>query len=64
MEDRSSRSTRRRFLSKALVAAALWKASARPAVARPNDPQRERLVRLLARYGSELGDLRRVEGGE
>ncbi len=64
MEDRSKRRSRRRFLSKALGAAALWKASARPALARPADPERERLARLLARYGSEIGDLRRVEGGE
>jgi hypothetical protein len=64
MEDRSNRPARRRFLSKALAAAALWKVSARPAAARPDDPKRERLVRLLGRYGSELGDLRRAEGGE
>jgi len=64
MEDRSNRPSRRRFLSKALAAAALLKVSARPALARPTDPERERLARLLARYGSELGELRRVEGGK
>ena len=64
MEDRSNRPSRRRFLSKALAAAALLKVSAWPALARPTDPERERLARLLARYGSELGELRRVEGRE
>jgi len=66
MEDRSKRPSRRRFLSKALAtaAAALLKASAKPALARPSDRQRERLTRLLAKYGSELGNLRRVEGRE
>ena len=65
MDDRPKRPSRRRFLSKALAAAALLKVSpARPVLARPYDPERARLSRLLAKYGSELGNLRRVEGGE
>jgi hypothetical protein len=65
MEDRSKRRSRRRFLSKALAAAALLKvSSASPVLARPSDPERARLSRLLAKYGSELGNLRRVEAGE
>jgi hypothetical protein len=65
MEYRSTRPSRRRFLSTTLAAAAalLKAASAKPAFARRSDPERERLTRLLAKYGSELGDLRRVEGG-
>jgi hypothetical protein len=64
MEDRTNRPSRRRFLSKALAAAALWNVQAKPVLARLADPERERLARVLARYGSELGDLRRVEGRE
>jgi len=65
MEDRSKRPSRRRFLSNAIAAAALLKvSSASPVLARPSDPERERLSRLLAKYGSEIGDLRRVEGRE
>lgn len=62
MEDRSKSRSRRRFLSKALAAAALLKVSAKPALARPSDPERERLSGLLAKYGTELGNLRRVQG--
>jgi hypothetical protein len=64
MEDRKARSSRRRFLSSAVAAvAALLKLSAKPATARP-DSERERLARLLAEYGSELGNLRKIEGRE
>jgi hypothetical protein len=62
MEDRFRRPSRRRFLSNALVAAAVL--AVKPAAARTPDPEGERLARLLARYGSELGNLRRVEGRE
>jgi hypothetical protein len=62
MEDRSKRGSRRRFLSKALAVAGA--VAARPALAGRSDPERERLTRLLAKYGSELGSLRRVEGKE
>ena len=62
MEDRWKRPSRRRFLSKALAAAAAM--AVKPALAGPSDPERERLNRLLAKYGSELGNLRRVEGRE
>ena len=62
MEDRSKCRSRRRFLSKALAAAAA--VAVKPALAGPSDPERERLTRLLAKYGSELGNLRRVEGRE
>ncbi|HEY7698584.1 MAG TPA: hypothetical protein VIE88_09220 [Vicinamibacteria bacterium] len=59
MEERSRPRSRRLFLSKALAAAAFWKSSsAKPTLARPSDSERERLYRLLAEYGSELGDLR------
>ncbi len=44
--------------------AAVVALKAKPVLARPNDPERERLSRILARYGSEIGDLRRVEGSE
>ena len=65
MEDRSKSPSRRRFLSNSIAAAALFKvSSANPVLARPSDPERERLSRLLAKYGSELGNLRRVEGRE
>ena len=65
MEDRSKSPSRRRFLSNAIAAAALLKVSpASPVLGRPYDPERERLSRLLAKYGSELGNLRRVEGRE
>jgi len=68
MEDRSERPSRRRFLSTALAAAApLRLFAAKPALAQHSDPERERLTRLLAKYGSELGNLRRplcVEGRE
>ncbi len=62
MEDRSKRASRRRFLSKALAAAAA--VATKPALAGPPDPERERLTRLVATYGSELGNLRRVKGRE
>ena len=58
----STSASRRGFLSKALLAAAAL--AAKPAHSRPSDPERERLSRLLAKYGSELGDLRRTEGEE
>ncbi len=58
----SKRASRRRFLSSALLAVAAL--AARPAFARSSDPERERLTCLLARYGSELADLKRVEGRE
>jgi hypothetical protein len=53
--------SRRSFLLQALGGTAL---AARPAVARPRDRERGRIARALARYGSELGDVRRVEGRE
>ncbi|HEY7819167.1 MAG TPA: hypothetical protein VIG29_13165 [Vicinamibacteria bacterium] len=58
----STTASRRGFLSQTLLAAAAL--GAKPARARPSDPERERLARLLAKYGSELGDLRRIEGRE
>jgi hypothetical protein len=64
MDECPRRPTRRLFLSNVLAAAALSRVSTRPALARPTDPERERLARLLAKYGSELGSLRRVEGRE
>jgi hypothetical protein len=65
MEDRSSRPSRRRFLSSSIgAAAALLKSSAKPALAHPPDAERERLARVLAEYGSELGNLRKVQGRE
>ncbi len=60
MAERPILNPRRRFLSKTLAAAAAL--AARPALARPPEPEQERLFRLLAKYGSELGDLRRIEG--
>jgi hypothetical protein len=65
MKYRSTRPSRRRFLSTTIAAAAalLKAASAKPTLARESDPERERLTRLLAKYGSELGDLRRAAGG-
>ncbi len=54
--------SRRRFLSKALAAAGAL--SAKGGLARPSDPERERVTRLLAKYGGELGGLRRVGGRE
>ncbi len=54
--------SRRGFLSKVILAAAPFAAT--PAPARPSNPEPERLSRLLAKYGSELADLRRVEGKE
>jgi hypothetical protein len=62
MEERSNPNPRRRFLSKVLAAAAAL--ATRPAGARPSDAERERLSRLLAKCGSELGNLRRVEERE
>jgi hypothetical protein len=62
MNDRPKRESRRRFFWKALASAAFL--SAKPAPARPRDPERERLVRDLARYGSEIGGLRRIQGRE
>ena len=62
MEDRTRRRSRRRFLSKAFAAAAAL--AVKPALAHPPDPGRDQLTRLLTKYGSELGDLRRVEGRE
>ena len=51
--------TRRRFLEAAVVTAAGAKtASAGPA---PSDPERQRLEALVESYGSEFGDLRKVE---
>lgn len=61
MDDRSKRRSRRRFLSKALAAAASL--TAKPALANPSNPEREHLTRLLAKYGSELGNLRHVVEG-
>lgn len=60
MEERSNLCPRRRFLSKVLAAAAAL--AARPALARPPEPEQQRLSRLLAKYGGELGDLRRIAG--
>jgi hypothetical protein len=54
--------SRRRFLSQAFATAALW--SPKLSRARDLDSERERLVRALARYGSELSDLRRIKGRE
>jgi hypothetical protein len=53
--------SRRSFLFQASGLAAL---AARPALSRPREGTRERLARVLARYGSEIGDLRRVEERE
>jgi ABC-type uncharacterized transport system auxiliary subunit len=61
MDDRSKRRSRRRFLWKALAATAAL--TTKPALAHPSNPERERLTRLLAKYGSELGNLRRVVEG-
>jgi len=60
MDDRTRRPSRRRFLSNALAAAAAL--AARPALAHPSDPERQRLARLLAKYGSELGNVRMIQG--
>ena len=63
MEERSRPPSRRRFLSRALAAAAFLKlSSSKPILARPSDSERERISRLLAEYGSELGDLRTPGG--
>ena len=53
--------SRRRFLCYALAVTPL---AARPTFTRTRDPEREKLARLLAKYGSEIGDLRRIEGRE
>jgi hypothetical protein len=51
--------SRRRFLEAAVVAAAVTRSgSAEPA---PVDPERERLEALVAKCGSELGELREVK---
>ena len=56
------RASRRSFLSKVVAAgAALAPKRARPA---PSDPERERISRLVEKYGSELGELRRIQGSE
>lgn len=62
MEDRSSRPSRRCFLSTAVAAAAAL--AAKPAKTPSPDPERERLACVLAEYGSELGDVRNVEEKE
>lgn len=50
--------SRRRFLEAAVVTAAAAKTvTAEPL---PVDPERKRLEELVARYGSEFGDLRKV----
>lgn len=65
MNHRSSQvsrgASRRSFLVHALAITPL---APRPARARPHDRERERLACILATYGSEIGDLRRIEGRE
>jgi hypothetical protein len=57
-------SSRRRFLKFAVTGAALVPAAS--SLARPNQGQRRppsdpRLAELLSRYGSEFGDLKRID---
>ncbi|MGH9323521.1 MAG: twin-arginine translocation signal domain-containing protein, partial [Vicinamibacteria bacterium] len=65
MKDRSRSSSRRRFLEGALAAAAAGLATGAPPVrASSRNRDRDRLERLVAEYGSELGELRRVQALE
>jgi hypothetical protein len=57
------RKSRRGFLKTALAGAAAAAIVKRPAASRASTPERERLERLAARYGSELGELRRTGEG-
>lgn len=52
--------SRRRFLEAAVVTAAAAKTVRAEGSSTQPDPERERLVALVAKYGSELGDLRKV----
>ncbi len=54
--------TRRRFLeSAAVVGAAASAAEGEAGEVAETDPDRARLEKIVARYGSEIGDLRRVK---
>ena len=61
---KKEQTSRRRFLKSAVLGAASTAAAgltvAEPARARESDTERGRLERLVARYGSELGELRKV----
>jgi nitrous oxide reductase len=54
--------TRRRFLESAAVVGAVASApNGEAGEVTETDPDRARLEKIVARYGSEIGDLRRVK---
>ena len=54
--------TRRRFLESAAVVGAVASApNGEAGEVAESDPDRARLEKILAQYGSEIGDLRRVK---
>ena len=63
-KDAEGRVTRRGFLEAAAVVAAAGKTAEAVSLEssdQTGDPERERLEKLVASYGSELGNLRKVE---
>jgi hypothetical protein len=58
--DQPRKATRRRFLGQLAAGAALPIVTLPEAPSRSADPERERLRKLAAEWGSEFGDLRRI----